>query len=50
MYTKFFVGKPEGKNHVEELRVDGGYVLSKKGAKVWSGFIWLRIGTRVGPM
>jgi hypothetical protein len=37
------VGKPEGKKHVEDLRVDGRIVLewisSEWGGKVWNGCI-----------
>jgi hypothetical protein len=42
------VGKPEGKRHSEELGVDGRiilkWILRKLGWKLWTGFIWLRIG------
>ena len=37
------VGKPKGKNHSEELGVDG---FSRSGIReIWTGFISLRIGT-----
>ena len=46
------VGKPEGKRHMEELGVDGGMMLQcmlkKSSGKVWTGLIWLRIGTSGG--
>jgi len=43
------VGKPEGKNHLENQTVDGRIILKRIIRKwdlgVWTGFIWLRIGT-----
>jgi hypothetical protein len=43
------VGKREGKDHSEDGRADGmitsEWILGKQGGKVWSGYIWLRIGT-----
>jgi hypothetical protein len=43
----------EGRNHLENLDVDGRiiseWVLGKYGGKMWTGFIWLRIGTSSGP-
>jgi hypothetical protein len=46
------VGKNEGKDHSEDLGVDGKillqWILGKYGGKVWNGFIWLRIGTSGG--
>jgi hypothetical protein len=49
---KSLVGKPEGKNHSEDLGVDGSiilkFILGKKCERVWPGFIWLRIGTAGG--
>jgi hypothetical protein len=42
----------KGRDHSEDLGVDGKIVLElilrKCGRKVWSGFIWLRIGTNDG--
>jgi hypothetical protein len=39
-------------NLKENLGVDGGIILKfipeKNGGKLWSGFIWLRIGTSDG--
>jgi hypothetical protein len=43
---KVLIGKREGKDHWEELDVDGRIILKcilEKG--VWTGFIWLRIDT-----
>jgi hypothetical protein len=38
---KMYVGKPEGRDHVEDLGVDGkvmsGYILEIYGRKLWTG-------------
>jgi hypothetical protein len=39
------VGKSEGKRPPFRLRNNIRIVLRKQGGKVWTGFIWLRIGT-----
>jgi hypothetical protein len=37
------VGKPEGKNHLEDLSVDKRFILEWIwGGKLWTRFIWLR--------
>jgi hypothetical protein len=45
---RIVVGKSEGKGHLKELDVDGRVVLiwisGEKCGRVWTGFIWLRIG------
>jgi hypothetical protein len=45
---RVLVGKPEGKNHLEDQGVDGRmgpkWTLVKLVGGVWSGFTWLRIG------
>jgi hypothetical protein len=42
----------EGRDHSEDLNVGGRvileWILEKKGAKLWTGFIWLRIRTSGG--
>jgi hypothetical protein len=42
----------KGRDHAEDLHVDGKmifeWILEKQGGKVWTGFIWLRIGTSGG--
>jgi len=47
-----FLGKPERKNHLEDLGVDVKiileWILGKLGGRVWTGFIWLRIGISGG--
>jgi hypothetical protein len=46
---RVLVGKPEGKNHLEEQDVDGWmgskWILGRLVGGVWTGFTWLRIGT-----
>jgi hypothetical protein len=41
-----------GRKHLEDLGVDGRIilrcVLKKKGVRVWTGFIWLKIGISGG--
>jgi hypothetical protein len=48
------VGKPEGKRPLRNLKIDGKiileWILGKLGGKVWTGFIWLRIGTSGGEL
>jgi hypothetical protein len=42
-------GKPEGRYHSEErgvgARIMLKWILEEQGGKLWTGFIWLRIGT-----
>jgi len=46
------VGKPEGKNHLQDPGVDGRIILKwlcrKCDVGVWTGSSWLRIGTGGG--
>jgi hypothetical protein len=46
------VGKPEGKRPLGRLRCDRKmtleWILGKKVEKLWTGYIWLRIGTSDG--
>jgi hypothetical protein len=46
---RVLVGKPEGKNHLENLGVDGRTVLKwifkKWDGDAWTGWISFRIGT-----
>jgi hypothetical protein len=46
------VGKPEGRNHLEDSGVEGRIILiwifERLGGGAKTGLIWLRIGTYVG--
>jgi hypothetical protein len=48
---RILVGKPEGK---EDLNVSGRiilrWILEMQDGVVWTGLIWLRIGTSGGPL
>jgi hypothetical protein len=43
------VGKPEGKDHWENRDISGKiilkWIIKKQDGVVWTGLIWLRIGT-----
>jgi hypothetical protein len=45
MGERNLVDKPEGKNHLDDLGIDGKItlqcILKKQDGKVWVGFIWL---------
>jgi hypothetical protein len=47
-----FGRKPEGKNHLEDLDIEGRikskWILEKQGGNLWSESIWLRTETRSG--
>jgi hypothetical protein len=49
---RVMVGKPAGKNHLEDLVLDGRIILRwifrKWDVGVWTGSSWLRIGTGGG--
>jgi hypothetical protein len=50
-YIVFLVGKTKGKRSFERLRRRWEYIIKMdlmKVGKVWTGFIWLRIGTGGG--
>jgi hypothetical protein len=51
-YNFFFLKSLEGRNLLEGIGVDGRVilklVLKKLGGRVWTGFIWLRLGTSGG--
>jgi hypothetical protein len=44
----------EGKRHLEFLGIDGritlNWELRKWDRRIWTGFIWLRIATKVGAL
>jgi len=48
MYTIFWLENLKGRDHSEELGIDGKiiieWILGKKSGKVWTEGIWLRIG------
>jgi hypothetical protein len=44
MHTKFLSENLKGRDHAEDVGIDGRIMLDECG-KVWIGFIWLRIGT-----
>jgi hypothetical protein len=52
MHTKFWSQNLKGRDHVEDLDVDGRIILQcilgTYDGKVWTGFIWLRVGTGGG--
>jgi hypothetical protein len=49
---RIMVGKPEEKRPLEDLDVNVNtilkWILRKSGGRVWTGLIWLRIGTGGG--
>jgi hypothetical protein len=51
---RVLVGKPEGKNHLEDPSVDGRIILRwifrKWNVGEWIGLVWLRIGTGGGHL
>jgi len=52
IYTRFLSRNLLRRSHTEDLGIAGRIILNwisqKQGEKVWTGFIWLRIGTRDG--
>ena len=51
---RVLVGKPEGRNHLEETFVDGRiilkWILEKWDGGTWPESIWLKIGTDGGML
>jgi len=51
---RILVGKPEGKNHLEDPGIDGRIILRwicrKWDVSAWTGSSWLRIGTGGGHL
>jgi hypothetical protein len=49
MHAVFRLENFKGRDYLEEVGVDGKIILErifgKRGGKLWTGFIWLRIGT-----
>jgi hypothetical protein len=54
MHTIFWLGSLKARDHTEDLGVDGKIILKrilgKQGGKLWTGCIWLRIGTSGRPL
>jgi hypothetical protein len=52
MHAQFWSENLKERDHSENLGADGKvileYILGKYGGNVWTGFIWLRIGTSGG--
>jgi hypothetical protein len=52
MHTIFWLENLKGRCRSEDPRIDGRiileWILGKEGGKLWTGFIWLRIGTTTG--
>jgi hypothetical protein len=52
MHKRVSVGKPEGKRQSEDLDIRGMVILKwtseKDDGVLWTGLIWLRIGTGGG--
>jgi hypothetical protein len=50
--TKFYIENPKRGDHSEGVDVDERIILEcilgKQGGKLWTGFMWLRIGTSSG--
>jgi hypothetical protein len=48
MHTVFWLENLKGRDHSEDIEVDGRiileWILGKKGGNAWTEFIWLRIG------
>jgi hypothetical protein len=54
MYKIFWLKNLKGRYHSEELgvyvKIILEWILRKQDGKVWTGFVWLRIGTSGGPL
>jgi hypothetical protein len=52
MHTIFWLENLKGRGHLEDLGVDVKvileWILRKYGGKLWTGCMWLRIGTSSG--
>jgi hypothetical protein len=50
--TQFWLKRLRGRDHTEDLGLDGRialkWILQKQDWRVWTGFIWLKIGTDNG--
>jgi hypothetical protein len=54
MPTIFYLKNLKGQDHLEDLgiyeKIILEWILRKYSGKVWTGFIWLRIGTLGRPL
>jgi hypothetical protein len=53
MHAKFWSENLNGKDHSEDLGVDGNilkWILGRQGGKIGSGFIWFRTETSGGVL
>jgi hypothetical protein len=54
IHARYLVGKPEGKDHLEDLGLDVRIILIRIlkiwDGRAWSGFAWLRIGASGGML
>jgi hypothetical protein len=48
VYTSFCWRNLRKTDNLEDLGIDRSCVLKKVGRRVWTGLIWLRVGTRGG--
>jgi len=51
MHTVFWLENLKGRDHSEDLGMNGRileWILEKFGGNMWTGVIWLRIGTSDG--
>jgi len=48
MHTKLCLENLNGRDHTENLCIDGK--ILEYGEKMWSGYMWLRIGTSGGSL
>jgi hypothetical protein len=54
MHTNFWFKTIKGRDYLEDpgigWRIMLEWILATQGGKLWTGFIWLRIGTSGGPL
>jgi len=50
MRAIFWLKNLKGRDHIEDLGIDGRIILEWDLGKVWTGCMWLRIRTGGGPL